>query len=141
MPNKLLTINIRRYLANQPRRKRHARISRYVRARIAQQTNIKSENITISKELNTIIQKQYLYSMVPLKVNISIEKDKANVTPFGVAKKVETTKIDQKAKPVEKAKSVEAPAASAEQKKPAAKEPAAKKNTDAKKQAGQQATQ
>jgi ribosomal protein L31E len=141
MPNKLLTINIRRYLANQPRRKRHARISRFIRARIAQQTNIKSENITISKELNTIIQKQYLYSMVPLKVNISIEKDKANVTPFGVAKKVEPVNADKKAKPAEKTRTAAAPAASADQKKPVAKETAAKKSTDAKQQTGQQITQ
>lgn len=82
MPNRLLTINIRKYLSGQPVRKRHARLSRYVRHRIAQQTNIKSDNIKISKELNSIIMKRYLYSMTPLKVNISIEKDKATVTHF-----------------------------------------------------------
>lgn len=82
MPNRLLTINIRRYLAKQPRRKRPARISRYLRFRIAQSTNVASDNIKISKELNELLLKRYLKSMTPIKLNINIDKGKAMVTPF-----------------------------------------------------------
>ena len=45
MPNRLLTINIRDYLIRTPRRKRHMRLSSYVRSRIAKSTNIRSDNI------------------------------------------------------------------------------------------------
>jgi ribosomal protein L31E len=82
MANRLLTINIRNYLVNQPRRKRPTRIYRWVRFRIAQQTNVREDNIKISKELNEIIMKRHIKSMKPLKVNISIDKEIATVTPF-----------------------------------------------------------
>jgi ribosomal protein L31E len=83
MPNRLLTINLRDYLANQPRRKRAMRVSRYIRERIAKQTNVGTDNISISKELNSIIIKEHVHSMKKLKVNINIEKGKATVTSFG----------------------------------------------------------
>ncbi len=82
MPNRLLTINLRNYMVKQPRRKRPARMTRYVRLRIAKSTNIKSGNIKISQELNSIMLKRHLHSMMPLKVNISIDKEKAMVTSF-----------------------------------------------------------
>ncbi len=106
MANRLLTINIRKYLTKQPRRKRPARMSRYVRHRISKSTNIRLDNIKISKELNSIMLKKYLHSMKPLKVSISIEKEKATVTYF-----------DKTAKPVAEVKAKEA--------KPDAKTPAA----------------
>lgn len=110
MANRLLTINIRNYLVKQPRRRRHARISRYVRYKIAQYTNIRQENINISGELNSIIQTRYLHSMMPLKVSINIEKDKAKVTPFGekkaaAATTTTATKTDAKAAPQPKQES------------------------------------
>ncbi|MGD0728822.1 MAG: hypothetical protein ABR981_01985 [Candidatus Micrarchaeaceae archaeon] len=92
MANRLLTINIRQYLASQPRRKRPARISRFIRERIAQQTNMTSDNIIITQALNSIIQKQYVKKMIPLKVNISIDKGKATVTAFSDAPKKEEVK-------------------------------------------------
>lgn len=82
MPNRLLTINLRNYLVNQPRRKREMKISSYVRGRIAHYTKTKVENVSISRELSSIMHKRYLYSMKPLKLNISIEKDKATATYF-----------------------------------------------------------
>lgn len=82
MPTRLLTINIRKYLVNQPRRKRPARMMRYVKFRIAQQTNIREENIKISQDLNSAMIKNTLRSMHKLKVSIEIDKDKATVKQF-----------------------------------------------------------
>ena len=98
MANRLLTINIRNYLADQPRRKRPWRISRFVRERIAQQTNIRLSNVKISKELNELIQKKYLYKMTPLKMNINIEKEMATATPF----EAKAVKKEEAAKPAAK---------------------------------------
>ena len=82
MASRLLTINIRKYLSRQPRRKRPMRIAHYVRRRIAGATNVSGDSIKISKELNSIMLKENMRSMKPLKVNISIENGIATVTPF-----------------------------------------------------------
>lgn len=95
--NRLLTINIRNYLVGQPRRKRPMRISRYIKERISQQTNIGMENIRISNELNSIILKQHLHSMKKLKVNINVEKEKATVTPFSEKPRPQTAAEARKA--------------------------------------------
>jgi ribosomal protein L31E len=96
MPTRLLTINIRNYLVSQPRRKRPMKISSWVKFRIAQSTNVRTEDVKISKELNSIIMKEHLNSMKKLKVNINIEKNVATVTPF--AEKKAATTLDAKAK-------------------------------------------
>jgi hypothetical protein len=82
MATRLLTINIRDYLIKTPRRKRHMRISNYIRLRIAKSTNVPVDNIRISQDLNALILTKYLKSMKKLKVNISVEKDRALVTAF-----------------------------------------------------------
>jgi len=82
MPTRLLTINIRDYLVNQPRRKRPARMMRYVKYKIAQQTNLREENIKISQDLNSSMIKNNLRNMHKLKVSIEIDKDKATVKQF-----------------------------------------------------------
>lgn len=89
MANKLLTINIRKYLATQPRRKRPKRLSRYVRYKIAQSTNVKSSNVKITKELNSIIMKKTLHSMTPLKISVNVEKEGATAMPFESKPKIE----------------------------------------------------
>lgn len=103
MANRLLTINIRNYLVNQPRRKRPMRISTYLKYRIAKSTNIRSSNIRISSELNTLVMKKYINSMKPLKVNVSIDKEIATITPFGQkAAKAQEAKPQEAAKPAVK---------------------------------------
>jgi hypothetical protein len=82
MVNKLLTINIRNYLVNVPRRKRPMKVSTYVRGQVSRYSKIMVGNVKLSKELNVIIMKEHIKSMHPLKVNISIEKEQAMVTPF-----------------------------------------------------------
>ena len=86
------------------------KISGWIKFRIAQSTNVRAEDVKISKELNSIIMKQHLNSMKKLKVNINIEKNIATVTPF--AEKKAATTVDAKAKP-EKASAANKPAAPA----------------------------
>ncbi len=139
MASRLLTINIRKYLSRQPRRKRPMRIAHYVRRRIAGATNVGGDSIKISKELNSIMLKENMRSMKPLKVNISIENGIATVTPFEVkARPVSTVNPPQgtnAAKPKEdkKAMAVRKPSGSGGEAKAQDKpkeskgEPAAKK--------------
>jgi len=82
MAVRLLTINIRKYLVNQPRTKRAKRINTFIKHRIAKSTNLKTDNIKISKELNSIILKRYVSSMKPIKLSVNIDKDKANISYF-----------------------------------------------------------
>ena len=90
MANRLLTINIRNYLVKQPRRKRPARIARYVRLKIAGAVKMKLESVKLTGELNEVMLKKHLHSMLPLKVSINVEKDKATASPFGVKPKPTT---------------------------------------------------
>lgn len=82
MPERLLTINIRKYLVNQPRTKRAKKAAAYVRERVAHYTKIPEENVKIGYDLNNLIFKHYAKSMVPLKLRIKIGTDTADVLPF-----------------------------------------------------------
>ncbi|MDE1869273.1 MAG: hypothetical protein KGH60_04915 [Candidatus Micrarchaeota archaeon] len=110
MANKLLTINLRKYLSQQPRTKRNSRAIRYVRDRVAHYTKVKTDDVVISAELNSVIFKHYAKSMVPLKMNVSIENGRATATPFVVQKKQEAPKAQEKKA---EAKKEERPAADA----------------------------
>jgi hypothetical protein len=121
MVDKLLTINLRNYLVKQPVRRRHMKISGYVRDRVAHYTKVDEENVKLTGELNILMIKRHAKSMLPLKVNVKIEDGKATVSPFVQAKKEEPAPAA--AKPKAEAKS--APAK--EQKSPA--------KTEAKKEA------
>lgn len=98
MANRLLTINVRKYLSKQPRRKRHMKLPKYIRYKVAQATNVRSSNIKISKELNSIMLKRYLHSMERMKVNISIDKEIATVTHFESRAKPEAAAKQQSGK-------------------------------------------
>jgi len=89
------------------------KISRWIRFRIAQQTNIREDNIKLSMALNSIIMKKHLKNMKPLKVNISIEKDIATVTPFEIKPAAAKVAVDAKGKPVAPAATTTATAAPA----------------------------
>lgn len=96
MATRLLTINIRRYLSGQPRRKRPIRLPKYIRYKIARSTNINSSNIKIDKELNAVILKKHLHDMRPITVNISIDKGVATVTHFDKNAKQQNVKKEEK---------------------------------------------
>jgi ribosomal protein L31E len=82
MADRLITINIRKYLATQPRTKRARKAVRYVRERVAHFTKMKPENIKLGYELNNLIFKEYSRSMRPLKVRVKMGTDTADVLPF-----------------------------------------------------------
>ena len=65
MVDRLLTINIRKYLSTQPRTKRARKAARYIRERVSHYTKIKEENIRLSQELNALIFKVYWKHMTP----------------------------------------------------------------------------
>jgi hypothetical protein len=87
MANRLITINVRDYLVNKPVRKRHLKISKYVRSRVAHYTKIDEKNVKISRELGALMVKSHAKSMLPLKLDVSIENGIARVSPFSADKK------------------------------------------------------
>lgn len=82
MVNRLLTINLRRYMVSHPRRNRHRKTFSYLRDRIAHYSKVPIENVTISNELNELVTKHNVKSMSPVKVNVTIENGKASAAPF-----------------------------------------------------------
>ena len=82
MQNRLITINIRKYLSRQPRTKRINKGVKFLVARVAHLTKVDPENVKISQDLNTLIFKKYSKTMTPMKVNVSIDKGRATVTHF-----------------------------------------------------------
>lgn len=86
MVDKLLTINLRNFLVKQPRRKRHMRISRYVRDRVSHYMKVDEEKVKLSGDLNVLMIKRHARSMLPLKVNVKIENGMATVSPFALPK-------------------------------------------------------
>ncbi len=86
MANRILTINLRRYLVTQPRNKRQKKATRYVRERIAHYTKVPEENVKLDMSLNSLIVKKHAKSMMPLKLDISIEGGKATAMPFAEKK-------------------------------------------------------
>ncbi len=90
MAERLITINIRRYLSRQPRTKRVKRAARYIRERASHYMKIDEENVKISKELNNRIVKFYSRRMVPVKLKAKIEDGKAVLNEFSAAKAEDT---------------------------------------------------
>lgn len=82
MPTRLITINLRRYLVDQPRSRRKQRASSYIRERIAHYTKLDVGNVKIDQKLNSLIVKHYSKKMAPLKANVSIENGIAKVTAY-----------------------------------------------------------
>ncbi len=82
MANRILTINIRRYLVSHPRRNRHRKTFGYLRERISYYTKVPEENVLISQELNELVTKHNVKHMSPVTVSIAIENGKASVVPF-----------------------------------------------------------
>ena len=119
MANRLITINLRRYLVNRPRRLRHKKAASYLRDGVAHYSKVNSERVKISRELSELLTKHHVKSMRPIRVNVSIEGGVATVTPFKEAQQTAaapTATAPDAKKPEEKQKQS---AAKAEQPKPA----------------------
>ena len=97
MAERLITINIRRYLAMQPRTKRVKRAARYVRERAAHYMKMDEGDVSISTELNNRIVKYYSKKMVPIKLSAKVDNGKAVLNEFSAAKAVAEQKPAEKA--------------------------------------------
>jgi hypothetical protein len=126
MANRLMTINLRRYLVNRPRRLRHKKAASYLRDRIAHYSKVDPEKVKISRELSEVLTKHHVKSMHPIRVNVSIDGGVATATPFKVAQPQAVTPTVAKV---------------AEQKKPEEKKPAVNKTQHAKPAKEQAATE
>ena len=82
MAERLITLNIRRYLVKQPRPKRARRAMRYIRERVAHYTKIVPENIRIGQDVNNAVFKHYAKYMNPIKLRVLIGTDTADVLMF-----------------------------------------------------------
>ncbi|MGC8496195.1 MAG: hypothetical protein ACP5RM_01850 [Candidatus Micrarchaeia archaeon] len=87
MATRLITINIRKYLVEQPRTKRIRKAVKFIRQRIARLSKVSEDNVKMSRELNEYIFKRAAKSMTPVKVNVSIENNIANATLYKEVKK------------------------------------------------------
>ncbi len=82
MTDRVLTINIRKYLVTQPRSKRARKAIKYIRERVAHYTKLSEDNVKMSQKLNNLVFKYYSRRMVPVKLNVKIGTDTAEVVPF-----------------------------------------------------------
>ncbi|MGC8572323.1 MAG: hypothetical protein ACP5RI_03645 [Candidatus Micrarchaeia archaeon] len=82
MAERLITLNLRRYLVKQPRTKRARRAVRYIRERIAHYTKIDVENVKIGYDVNNMIFKHYAKYMTPIKLKVNIGTDTADVLMY-----------------------------------------------------------
>ena len=110
MQNRLITINIRRYLSTQPRTKRINKCVKFLKERVAHLTKTDPENIRIDQGLNVLIFKKYSKTMAPMQVNVCIDNGRATVTQF-------VEKAVKKAEPKAAAAAKEQPKKAAEAKK------------------------
>ena len=97
MAERLITINIRRYLAMQPRTKRVKRAARYIRERAAHYMKMDEGDVAISTELNNRIVKYYSKKMVPIKLSAKVDNGKAVLNEFSAAKTVAEQRPAEKA--------------------------------------------
>src|SRR5208283_3265857 len=82
MPNRLITINIRKYLSTQPRGKRNNKAIKLLRSQVSRLTKVKPENVRFSQEFNSLVFKKYSTLLTPVKLNVNIDNERATVTPF-----------------------------------------------------------
>ncbi len=88
MVHKLFTLNIRKYLVNQPRTKRRNKAIKFIRNRIAHYTKMPLDAVKIDQTLNSMIIKFNANSMKKVKVDANIENNKVKLTPIIEAKKL-----------------------------------------------------
>lgn len=123
MVERLLTVNMRRYLVRQHRSKRVRKAAGYVRDRVAHYTKTDIGSVTLSRELNNSIVKRYAKSMEPIRVKVSLDKGTAKADLFresapqqpkpAEAKPRQQPKPRQDASPAEKRQPARKPAAQA----------------------------
>ena len=98
-----MTLNMRKYLSEQPRTKRAKKAARYVKERVAHYTKTDYDKVRITTELNNEIVKHYRKRMTPLKLRVSLDNGVATVRRFSEEKKPEAAAAKEGGKPEQKA--------------------------------------
>ncbi|MFI5412508.1 MAG: hypothetical protein ACHQX1_01305 [Candidatus Micrarchaeales archaeon] len=106
MVDRLMTINIRKYLVTQPRTKRARKAAKYIKERVAHYTKMDIENVKMSTDLNALIFKYYSRHLVPVKVRVKMGTDTADILPFidENSKKIHTSQVITAATPAKDTK-------------------------------------
>ncbi len=79
---RLITLNLRRYLVRQHRNKRVRKAAPYVRERVAHYTKLDSGAVSLTRELNNKIVSYYAKRMAPLKLKVDIKEGAATADLF-----------------------------------------------------------
>ena len=93
MQNRFITINIRKYISTQPRGRRANKTVKLLRAQVSRLVRVKPENVRFSPGFNSLVFKSYSKLLTPIKLNVSIDNERATVTPF-------VEKVEKKAEAV-----------------------------------------
>jgi ribosomal protein L31E len=130
MAERILTINLRRYLVTQPRNKRARKAVKYIRERVAHYNKLEIDNVRINQELNSLIVKRYAREMSPVKLVVNVVNGIATATDFTIKpKEVPKAASDKKGEKKLQQPKVEKP--QTEKPKQAEKPKAEKKTPDA----------
>ena len=79
MVERLITLNLRRYLVEQPVTKRQRKAVSYIRERVAHYTKIDIDNVKIDMPLSESVIKYYSRKMKPIKLSVDIKDGSAFV--------------------------------------------------------------
>ncbi|MCL5423905.1 MAG: hypothetical protein M1385_02365, partial [Candidatus Marsarchaeota archaeon] len=79
MPERLITLNLRRYLVEQPVTKRQRKAINYIRERVAHYTKVNIDNVKIDMPLSESVIKYYSRKMKPIKLSIDLKDGNAFV--------------------------------------------------------------
>ena len=70
MAERLITLNLRRYLVEQPVTKRQRKAISYIRERVAHYTKVDINNVKIDMPLSESVIKYYSRKMKPIKLSV-----------------------------------------------------------------------
>lgn len=79
MAERLITLNLRRYLVEQPVTKRQRKAINYIRERVAHYTKVDIDNVKIDMPLSESVIKYYSRKMKPIKLSIDLKDGNAFV--------------------------------------------------------------
>ncbi len=79
MVERLITLNLRRYLVEQPVTKRQRKAISYIRERVAHYTKVDIDNVKIDMGLSESVIKYYSRKMKPIKLSIDVKDGNAMV--------------------------------------------------------------
>ncbi len=94
MVERLITINLRRYLVEQPTTKRQRKAVAYVRERISHYTKVDIDNVRLDMKLSEQIIKYHARNMSPVKLKVDVKDGSAHAFIFSDKKEQPQTQIN-----------------------------------------------